>query len=82
MPVAELTYGSEVKRDHHCPHCGAHESHHATFAGPDVYVQPCPSCRRECRVWMDKHGTPTYIGCGHVARAVVIGGELMLEFKP
>jgi hypothetical protein len=79
--VAEQIYGSEVKQDNYCPHCGSHRQHHATVAEARGVLQVCPACRYECRVWLDKHGTPTYTGCRHVVRTVLVDGEPRLEFR-
>ena len=75
-------YGSEMTADSHCPHCGSHRQHHATVEeARGIVEQTCPTCGSKTAVWFDKHGTPTYRGCGHVLRPVSIGGVLQLEFK-
>lgn len=73
---------SEMKRDSHCPHCGAHERYHASVRQPNYTEHPCPTCHSITRLYRDENGTLTTSGeCAHFAHVALVDGVEVVEFK-
>lgn len=74
-------YGSETLTDAHCPHCGAHEQHHATVQVPPSTVSKCPVCGASVRLSVDRNGALCVAGqCAHMQRITSIDGQMIAEF--